>query len=346
MEKLFHNYNVTYHNELWASVFSGKFAAGTTWHRERVFWWPDALPVPPQDEANQFQFYDFQQFSTAVGDENGLLINGEIRLVRNKRLHDHFRLLADLLNRPSVVDLGIFSGNFTPRVFFDSSQFNPNPLECYYLQTDLSTAIGWVHNRNASVAKSFYVKSGAGNENFLGCTAPATASITLRGFFPLHAHYVTWFPTRIGATDLPPDSEFPNTLLESDANGDIVINLDDEFIGVTNNYLDTLHSDYAFVITPQPFFKSLHQLADETVPPDGWDFTLYPNPTRGLLILGFSDDVIKDVFLLDGSGRRVASYSNVNSQRFHISTEQLAKGAYWVFVSTGDQSKTKKLIIH
>jgi hypothetical protein len=343
MEKIFHNYDVSFHNELWSSAFSGKWAAGTTWHWERVFWWPDALPVPPPDFSNEEQ----QEFSNELGALNLLdigLENQPCSLI-TKRLHHHFQPLADFLNRPSVMDLGIFSGNFTPRVFFDSSQVNPNPLECYYLQNDLSTAIGWVHNRNAAIAKSYYVRSGPLEHNFLGCTAPDTASITLQGFFSSHAHWITWFPTRTGMTDLPPDTEFPDVLM-STSSGDLTIDLSGYFNGIADNYLDTLHSDYAFVITPQPFFKRLHQLADETVPADGWDFVLYPNPTRGLLILGFSDDVIKDVFLLDVSGRRVASYSNVNFQRFHISTEQLAKGAYWVFVSTGDQSKTKKLIIH
>jgi hypothetical protein len=203
--------------------------------------------------------------------------------------------------------------------------------------------IGWVHDREAQWENAFNGHTLA--QNYAGCAAPSLNALVLDGFLPEHDYCNTWFPTHIGATDLPPDTEFPNTLLQSDVNGDIVMNLEEEFIGVTNNYLDTLHSDYAFVITPQPFFKRLHQLADETVPADGWDFVLYPNPTRGLLILGFSDDVIKDVFLLDVSGRRVASYSNVNSQRFHISTEQLAKGAYWVMAASGELRKVKKLII-
>ncbi|WKZ64868.1 MAG: hypothetical protein QY325_08810 [Flavobacteriales bacterium] len=54
VEKILHNYDVSFHNELWSSAFSGKFAAGTTWHWERVFWWPDRsrctgtgrLPIP------------------------------------------------------------------------------------------------------------------------------------------------------------------------------------------------------------------------------------------------------------------------------------------------------------
>lgn len=204
---------------------------------------------------------------------------------------------------------------------------------------------GWVHNRNASVGKSFYVKSGMDYENFLGCTAPASASITLTGFYPLHAHFITWFPTRTGATDLPPDTEFPNTL-ESTETGDITIDLTGYFNGTSDNYLDTLHSDYAFVITPQPFVKNLHQpdsVAERAV---GWDFALYPNPTRDMLALRFTNDTTKDVTLIDVSGRRVAWYPNVTSMLFEIPTGDFAKGVYWLQVVFDGNSKAKKLIIH
>jgi hypothetical protein len=347
IEKIFHNYDVSFHNELWASAFSGKFAAGTTWHWERVFWWPDALPPPPEDAANNFQWSPTQQFSNVAGDENRLQLFGTTKWVKNKRLHNHFQPLADLLNRPSVQELGIFSGAFMPDKFFDDDDSDGiNPLETYYLRSDQSTAIGWVHNRNASVARSFYVKSGTGFENFLGCTAPTTASIKLSGFFPLHAHYITWFPTRIGATDLPPDSEFPNTLLQSDANGDIVINLDGEFNGVANNYLDTLHADYAFVITPGPFVKSLAPDAVEAEPGAGWDFMLYPNPTRDMFVIVFDDESSKEMEILDLTGRRLLQLSNVTATRLQLSVSRFAMGAYWVQVTTNGRMKTKKLIIH
>ncbi|HRD52376.1 MAG TPA: hypothetical protein PKY96_06980, partial [Flavobacteriales bacterium] len=286
VEKIFHNYDVSFHNELWASAFSGKFAAGTSWHRERVFWWNGTLAMPPTDGANTFQHSQTQQFSNSVGDVNGLLVNGQTKLVRNNRLLHHFRPLSDFLNRPSIADLGVLSGDFTPAFFYDDAPVYPNPIECYYLRNDQSTAIGWVHNRNASVAKSFYVKSGTSNENFLGCTAPANDSITLTGFFPLHAHYITWFPTRIGAADLPPDTEFPDVLM-STSSGEITIVLSGHFNGTEDSYLDTLHSDYAFVITHQPFVKNLQQVDEPETPEDSWDFLAYPNPTRGVLMLRF-----------------------------------------------------------
>lgn len=98
LEKLFHNYDVSFHNELWSSAFSGNFATGLTWHWERVFWWPDALPVPPDDFNNFFQTEDF---SNILGESNLLDIgtpsNPIAVSIVNRRLHHHFRPLADLL---------------------------------------------------------------------------------------------------------------------------------------------------------------------------------------------------------------------------------------------------------
>ncbi|MCB9183432.1 MAG: T9SS type A sorting domain-containing protein [Flavobacteriales bacterium] len=336
----FHNYDVSFHNEIWTSAFSGRFVAGSSWSWERVFWWNGALPLPPPDDLNQEQLVPF---TNAYPGSNNLDIALGIPItIPNRPIHHHFRALADLLNRPSVQDLGVLSGEFTPRAFYDET--NANPIECYYLTSGLSTAMGWVHNRNASVAKSFYVKSGTVYENFLGCTAPGTVSITLSGFFPLHAHYITWFPTREGMTDLPPDTEFPETL-GSDINGDILIHLDGYFNGIEDNYLDTLHSDYAFVITPQPFVKSMAHVETEAEVESGWDFALYPNPTSDKLTLAFADDTIKDVALVDVSGRRVARYPNITSPVLQIPTDRFARGAYWVQVTSCGNIKTKRLII-
>lgn len=223
---------------------------------------------------------------------------------------------------------------------------NGNPIECYYLTNQMSYAIGWVHNRHAAENKSFYVKSGADYENFLGCTAPDSASIALEGFDPAQTYFVTWFPTRTGAVDLPPDTD-PENPVALEPDGLLHIDfLPDLFHAIEDNYLDTLHSDYAFVITPVPFVKSLHQLAstDQTVP--GWDFDLYPNPAHDMLQLGFVDDEVKDVVLLDVADRRVASFTSVTQQMLQIHVGQYAKGVYWVRVSSTGHQKMKKLILH
>jgi hypothetical protein len=204
--------------------------------------------------------------------------------------------------------------------------------------------IGWVHDREAQWENAFYANTLV--QNYAGCAAPFLNALVLDGFLPEHEYCITWLPTRIGATDLPPDSEFPNTLLQSDANGDIVINLDGEFNGVANNYLDTLHADYAFVITPGPFVKSLAPDAVEAEPGAGWDFMLYPNPTRDMFVIVFDDESSKEMEILDLTGRRLLQLSNVTATRLQLSVSRFAMGAYWVQVTTNGRMKTKKLIIH
>ncbi|MCW5899284.1 MAG: T9SS type A sorting domain-containing protein [Flavobacteriales bacterium] len=117
--------------------------------------------------------------------------------------------------------------------------------------------------------------------------------------------------------------------------------------GTLNNYMDTLHADYAFIITPAPFVKSL-QLppAAQAVPEAGWDYTLYPNPARDALFLRFPDDAPKDIAVLDMAGRRVTSQANITGTNHFLPLGQLAKGAYWVRVTDGVHIKVKKLIIH
>lgn len=118
--------------------------------------------------------------------------------------------------------------------------------------------------------------------------------------------------------------------------------------GITNNYLDTLRSDYAFIIAPEFFLRSTpySPVAEEPPVPSGWDFDMYPNPTRDALFLRMHDDIPKDVVILDVIGRRVITRANVSSTIFQLPVGQLAQGAYWVRVEDGANARTKKLIIH
>ena len=113
-------------------------------------------------------------------------------------------------------------------------------------------------------------------------------------------------------------------------------------------YLDTLHSDYAFVITPDLFVRSMQAAVDDDTKPDeeGWDFMLYPNPARDELFLRFQDDVPKEIVIHDLSGRRVQKRNGVSTAIVHLPVGQLAKGVYSVWASDGTNARTKRLIIH
>ena len=88
-------------------------------------------------------------------------------------------------------------------------------------------------------------------------------------------------------------------------------------------------------------------LVDE-IPADdtGWGFILFPNPAHDEFFLRLTDDAPKDIALYDLTGRRVFSLNKVVGFTHSVPVSQLARGAYYVSVSEGFRSKTKKLIIH
>jgi hypothetical protein len=342
IEKLFHNYDVSFHNELWSSVFSQKFAVGSTWHWERVFWWADALPVPEFEDDNPIvAANNLGEFSNAVGASNGLDVGGIPTFVENKTLHHNFRPLADFVQHPGVQGYGFFSSESTAHFLYDD-EGTVDPVAYYYLMAPSNdAAIGWVHNRNASVLKSFYLNSVT--QNFLGCAAPTAQSHELQGFESGQDYYITFFPTRVEQVDLPISQQ------HFSVGGEVGISLISEPLGGTlNGYLDTLHADYAFIITPEPFTKSAkyERAFDENPVTTVSDFTLYPNPTRGELFVRLDHEAPVDVSLFDLSGRPLYQWYNLNGPVINLPITQLAQGTYFVQVDGGGTLKAKKLIIY
>lgn len=118
----------------------------------------------------------------------------------------------------------------------------------------------------------------------------------------------------------------------------------DPLHGIANNYLDTLHSDYAFIITPTAEYKSM-TYSDETDTLDGgWDFGLYPNPADDELNVALPDSPA-DITIYDLSGRRVSSWGSLSGPLVRLSIGQLSPGVYSVRASDGTHTKVKELII-
>ena len=340
LESIFHNYDVSFHNEIWSSAFIGKFTTGTTWHWARVFWWKDAMIVPPNDPNNAEQI---GQFSNVLGVTNNLDLGLGFPIpIKNRRLHHHFKSLADLLSHPSWLGLGFFSGDYTADKVIDDH--NTNVIEAYYLRSaDSTTAIGWVHNRNAWVMNNFYLRNTETTQNFLGCTAPSDTAVILTGFLRNTPYHITWFPTWMNSTVHP-----ENTVRTSSGSGTLLLDLSSALIGDTiEYYLDTLRSDYAFIITLEPFAKRMEVATEnDPVPIMGWDFELFPNPARTEVFLRMTGDSPKDIALHDLSGRRIHALISVTRPMQRIPIGHLAQGVYYIRVSDGVSARTKKLIIH
>lgn len=342
IEGIFHNYEVSFHNEIWAGAFSGKFATGQTWLWSRVFWWKNSwrLPVPPSQTVLQNPFQ--QVFSNVLDSTNTLNVGGNPIQVVNRRIHHHFKPLSNLLSHPSWQPYNFLNNAFTAERIFDTeSSDGLNALEAYYLRDTTGTlAIGWVHNRNAWIMNSYYLNSSL--HNFLGCSAPDSTSITLTGFAPDTPLYITWFPTWMDTAAHPP-ALFDTT----SSTGSLKLDLTGHLGGTAGNYLDTLRNDYAFIVTPSFFEKRMppRMPTTEYSVEIGWDFELFPNPVRETLFMRFSDDNDKDLIILDMAGREVISQENIRVVVHSIPAGHLAKGIYNVRVTDGHNSKNKKLII-
>ncbi|HMN04643.1 MAG TPA: T9SS type A sorting domain-containing protein [Flavobacteriales bacterium] len=203
-------------------------------------------------------------------------------------------------------------------------------------------AFGWVHNLNAWVMNSYYLVSS--DQNFLGCTAPGAQTIALPGFQPGVDYHISWFPTRMNDTILPAPS------LDTTGTGTVLLDFSSApFGGVVNQYLDTLHADYAFIVALHPVPKNMSvpaEVEEPDTPAMGLDFRMFPNPAGQSVTLVFaSGDKELDIALYDLSGKCVLRQSRTTTSVMELPTGNLARGAYAVRVSDGRSTAMKTLIL-
>jgi hypothetical protein len=320
-EKIFDNYDASFHNELWAAAFYGNFATGTTWNKERVFWWENGLITPPYDPLNGIPQ---PPFSKAKNHEHIINI-GTTQIpipieVKNTPIHHHFRPLVDMLSNPDWQTYEFFSSEYDAYMSADMG----HQTECFYLKNSLGNlAIGWIHNTKAYWENAFYVKNNV--HNYVGCDAPPVDFHWLYDFLPGDYH-ITWFPTRSTGTT-----------------GSIFLDMSSEPLGGTaSNHLDTLHADYGFIISPMPIYRSL-MLADSVLI-GNWDFVVYPNPTSDEVFLRFTDDRPLDISVYDIAGREIAQWHSMKGPLVRLPIAKMSVGIYSIRATSGTCSKARRLI--
>jgi len=212
-------------------------------------------------------------------------------------------------------------------------------------------AVGWVHNQRAYWNDAYYISNTT--QRYMECDDPGSQEIAIPGFAPGTPLKISYFPTWVDQVDVPID-EVNN--VSSDANGFVTLHLQSSALNGTyplslaapfKNHVDTLHADYAFIVATD-LIKSLRPSgAPDTLLVDaGWDFAIYPNPTRGELQIRLPEGVPKDIAVLDLAGRMITSWSSVADKVKFLQLGNVAKGAYWIRVSDGRYTRTKKLLIH
>jgi|JI8StandDraft_1071087.scaffolds.fasta_scaffold171736_2 hypothetical protein len=154
-----------------------------------------------------------------------------------------------------------------------------------------------------------------------------------------------WFPTRLNGTptDIPTDHQ------DLDGDGSVALDLSSRPLGgVLNNHIDTLHADFAFIISPEPFVKRRGVAGADVITikaPKTWDFALYPNPAREEAWLRFESDTPKDIQVLDAMGRLLCSFNSVTATDLQIDLCHVASGLVSIRVSEGEHVGYKKLLI-
>lgn len=337
----FDNYDVSFHNELWAGTFFGNFATLTTWHKERVFWWIRDVEKnrPPYDDHNPF--YGFYPRTAALGGINALKIPGDTipLIVENRTLYHHVKPLSEFLNTVALGPGGFFDQDHEAKKVYDDN----GKLECYYLlNADQTMAIGWVHNLNAYWENHYYMLNQ--KQNYLGCASPGPQPIALDGFLPGLDYQVTWYPTRMNMAALPADQN------DTTQSGTVSLDLSSlPFNGIyswpANDNLDTLRSDYAFVIHALPAHRMVPVIGSDTiVDPNGWDFGMFPNPATDELNIRLPDGPPVNLSLVDVAGRQVLHVDGLSEGLHRLGLKNMAPGAYSVRATAGHTVRTKLMI--
>ncbi|HLG34473.1 MAG TPA: T9SS type A sorting domain-containing protein [Bacteroidia bacterium] len=361
----FNNHEVSFHNEIWASTFFGNFAAGTTWSWPRIYSWPNALPVPydyndngisQPDPYNQFQLTGFSNEAgqTNIFDLDVATIHTQ-HDVTNKILYDHFQPLSNFLNTSYMQSI-LNDNNITALSAFSCDNSYPNPpcspgnndIESYYfINSDQTLAIGWVHSMNNFWFKHWYYNWE--NQHYLDCTAPNTQLIKLPGFSTAEYYYTTFYPTHPNSAIAPAPIDYQ----QPDSYGKLWLDLSSAPLNGTLMSpvydIDAFHSDYAFIAVGSAFSfrQEPHTTLSSETNASEIDFLLYPNPNDkflNILILQ-KDKTPKDITIFDPMGRKIYSKEQVSAALQSITTSGFAKGIYFVKVKSVNGEKVKRIII-
>ncbi len=334
VDQYFNNYDISFHNELWSTAFTGSMATSQTWLWELVHRWPTANPtvigpngivsesgelIPPYSVIDQFGNSGFLPSNVSI-----------------KKLYHNFRPLADFI---STID---FNSDFTPHKstnYWDT--WNPaDVIEAYYLiDNNQSNIYGWIHNINKYWANSYFYTSS--DETYYLCDRlpyqPAS-TYTIDGFLSNSDYYIQFFKTRMGTYSIPN----PQTVT-SDGSGNIILDFSTAPLSC-----DTSHADYAFSATLLPMRRANNSPNSSTDTNESVIFSIYPNPATGLVtfVMPISNDQNSVLSIYDISGRLIKIIKPSGQRNLVIDFSIYSRGVYLIRYQNSRGSKVKRLIIN
>jgi hypothetical protein len=317
----YNNYDVTFHNELWASAFMGGFTTLNTWWGEEVHRWKYATR---EDLGDVEQMNNIDSLGTII------TISETIQ-----SFYHNYRRLSEFISNGNID----FNQILLPREYFgDTTDY----IESYYLlSTDSITAFGWIHNINKYWANSFYwSNSDTIIENYFGCyelPLPKTF-FNLEGFIPNHHYYIHFSPTRMGTQVLP---EMNDTY--SDSLGNLLVDLSTAPLGC-----DSVNADYAFWVTDL-FHARRSKPIDDLLSGNKFNLFVSPNPSSGIFRVAISmNDELQNSSLevVDMTGRIIFKKTPVEANQFRLNLTNYAKGIYYLRVNLNNNFMFKKIVVY
>ena len=345
----FNNYDISFHNELWATTFMNIFTSSLTWAWETVHWWPDANPTKAYYTTS-----DFATVDNVLGDPNTeFMPDGSQKTFFNKKIYHDFEPLSNFVQQTPGID---FSQHYTPMKFYGDgvsvlNDYQPNAtppvfpsasIECYYLLDNGNTgAYGWVHNLNYYWLNNYYYYSdGTTNinyENLSGCglQAKSTQPLFWINLSPNTKYSIAYYYTRMGSAP----SNFPQYSVQTtDASGAF-------YIDVTSLGCDSTTADFAFSIslssgTPTGRTTNIQNKTNN----DDFDILISPNPSDGVYNIKINKTGSYNISVYNSIGDIILVENDINKNAT-VDLSSQPVGIYYIKVSEGNNNlKHFKLI--
>ncbi len=317
----YNNYDISFHNELWASAFMGTTGTMNTWIGEVVHRWPYATPAGHQE-----------------GDDIEIDVNllGSTQHISEKcsSFYHNYKPLSGFM---SMID---FSQNYFSEKYFNTTTF----IESYYLKSaDQNNAWGWVHNINKYWAYNYYFEDDQQiqYDHFFGCEnlqQPPAANFTITGFNPNQTYYIYFFPTRMNGQTLP-----SSATLFSSSSGELTIDLSSSTLGC-----DSINADYAYYISDVEHTWDNTRMANpNTSVTESSDAQIIPNPSTGIFTISLTGSfaVQSSVEVRDFTGKLVYERNVLNTSNLDLNLSTYSKGVYFVKVISNLSAIIKQVIV-
>jgi hypothetical protein len=339
---------VSYHNQIWASSFSGYAGPGSNW-------WHDAIyGIAPWVNSNPT--YYISTFPARKKEKN------------RESLKNFF------------ADVDLINYTWSPYLNKSTDKW----VENYYLVShDGNQAIGWFHNRShyvnnigvqASCPSYPYVRNpnlyclfAADPHPQWGCqfytnpnepagymTANDYPATTWNGCADYDVNFMNmdkvvslsneWITVQQLASSEPftiyiyttsgAGALHSITSAYSDFSGKITFQVPDMPAGGTEH-------DYAYKVIRNGF-RTSEQLAQT---PKDFALNIVPNPSNGAFDLLIGSEGIKDIFIYDVRGKLVNTLPQVTETKVSLDMTLYPKGTYFVKVITGERVDVKKVVI-